>query len=392
MFKKAVAVLFGGISPEHEVSIITGIQVMNALDKSKYDVIPVYVTKDGRWILGDESFLNPVTFKSLDTNLIRELVSFSTDPTHRGLKLESSNHLFIKKLISKKVDVAFVAFHGKYGEGGSVQGLLELADIPYTGCDVQASAIGMDKIVSKNIARGIGIPVLKDVWILKQNWLMDKNNTMSKIKNLLKFPVFVKPARLGSSIGISKVSNNKELKEALDVAFFYDSKVLVEESLENAVEINISILGNNPYQVSVCEMPVSSGGVLTFNDKYLSNKGQSKGMASTKRIVPAPIKKMTKEKIEKYARLFFGEIGGEGIARVDFLISKDEKNIYLNEVNTIPGSLAFYLWKESGTPFNKLVEALIGLGLERHEQKKKLITAFSSNILAGFNESKGVKG
>jgi len=206
------------------------------------------------------------------------------------------------------------------------------------------------------------------------------------------FPVFVKPAHLGSSIGITKARDIKELEDALDVAFFYDTKVVVEKSLENAKEVNISILGNNPYEVSVCEMPVSSGDVLSFEDKYITKGKASKGMASAQRLIPAPIKKETAKKIEDYANKFFAEIGGQGIARIDFLVSHDEKEIYFNEINTMPGSVAFYLWKEKGITFDKLVQKLIDLGMKRSEEKKKLITTFKSNILSGFSSTKGIKG
>lgn len=391
MKKIKVAVLFGGLSPEHEVSIITGVQVMNALDGSRYDVLPVYVTKDGRWILGDKSFLKVDTFKNIDRISNKKSFFFSPDPTLKGLIPESIGFPFIKTLQVKMVDIVFLAFHGRYGEDGAVQGLLELSGIPYTGCDVETSAIGMDKVVSKIVARGVGIPVLDDIWLNKQDWMSGKNQILSKICAELKFPVFVKPARLGSSIAITKAHNRKELIDGLDVAFFYDSKVLIERSLEDAKEINISVLGNNDYQTSVCEMPKSSGEVLTFGDKYISEKSRSKGMVSAKRVVPAQIKIATRNKIEEYSKRFFAAVGGQGISRVDFLVSRDETKIYFNEINTLPGSVAFYLWEKTNLTFNKLLDRLIQLGFERDVEKKKLITTFSSNILAGFGGTKNAK-
>lgn len=391
MAKKRIAVLFGGRSPEHEISILTGIQIMNALDKDEYSVVPVYVTKDGRWIRGDETFLNPVTFKNLDlvTEKKKSLI-MSSDPNIKGLIEEPRSMSINNAFKSEIIDIVFPAFHGRYGEDGAVQGLLELSNIPYVGCDVQTSAIGMDKIVSKRVATSIGIPVLKDVWININSW-KDKGPQLDIIENILKFPVFVKPARLGSSIGINKSKNRKELEDALDIAFFYDTKVMIEESLEDAHEVNISILGNDPYEVSVCEMPVSSSDILSFEDKYISKKGASKGMASAQRLIPAPIKDITRNKIEEYAKKFFSEIGGQGIARIDFLITKDEKQIYLNEINTLPGSVAFYLWKENGVSFPQLVEKMINLGLQRFDEKKMLISTFKSNVLSGFSGTKGIK-
>lgn len=392
MTRIKVAVLFGGKSPEHEVSIITGIQIMNALDKNKYQVAPIYVSKDGRWIRGDETFLNPVTFKNLDEIAKKnKMVILSPDPNLSGFIEEPHGIGFNNSFKLEKIDIIFPAFHGRYGEDGAVQGLLELSNLPYVGCDVQASAIGMDKAVSKRVAKSIGVPVLNDCWLTIHNWKKNKKESLNKVKKSIKFPVFVKPARLGSSIGINKAKNLKGLENALDVAFFYDTKVMIEESLENAREVNISILGNNPYDVSVCEMPVSTGEILTFQDKYISKKGASKGMATAKRIIPAPIKDITKNKIEKYVKDFFAEIGGQGIARVDFLISKDETKIYLNEINTLPGSIAFYLWKENNVNFAELVDKMVNLGFEKFNDKSKLITTFKSNILSGFGGAKGIK-
>lgn len=392
MTKIKVAVLFGGKSPEHEVSIITGIQIMNALDKNKYQVVPIYVSKDGRWIKGDETFLNPVTFKNLESvSKNNKMVILSPDPNLSGFIEEPHGIGFSNSFKLEKIDIFFPAFHGRYGEDGAVQGLLELSNLPYVGCDVQASAIGMDKVVSKRVAKSIGVPVLNDCWLTISNWKKNKQESLNKVKKSIKFPVFVKPARLGSSIGINKAKNLKELENALDVAFFYDTKVMIEESLENAREVNISILGNNPYDVSVCEMPVSTGEILTFQDKYISKKGASKGMATAKRIIPAPIKNSTKNNIEKYVKDFFAEIGGQGIARTDFLISKDETKIYLNEINTLPGSIAFYLWKENNVNFAELVNKMVNLGFEKFKDKSKLITTFKSNILSGFGGAKGIK-
>lgn len=391
--KIKIAVLFGGRSPEHEVSIITGIQIMNALDINKYDVLPVYVTKEGRWILGDASFFLPGTFKDLNKAISKKKeIIISSDPNKSGLISEPQGIGLSKSFNSEKVDIVFPAFHGRYGEDGSVQGLLELSDLPYVGCDVQTSAIGMDKGVSKRVAESVGVPVLPDVWLTTDDWKNSKETMLNNIVKKIKFPVYVKPVHLGSSIGITKAHNLKELDNALDVAFFYDIKVMVEQSLEGAHEVNISIMGNNPYEVSVCEMPVSSGEVLTFEDKYITKGQASKGMASAKRLIPAPIKDDTRKKIEEYVKIFFAEIGGQGLARCDFLVSKDESKIYLNEINTLPGSIAFYLWKENGISFDMLVDRLVSLGFTRAEEKKKLITTFKSNILSGFSGTKGVKG
>lgn len=384
MNKSTIAVLFGGVSTEHEVSIISAIQVMNALDKNKYDVIPLYITKKGEWIKGDESFLDPSTFKDLEKAVRGKKACFiSPDSSMNCLIDKPEGFTLMKAFIKEEIDIAFPIFHGRLGEDGSIQGLLEVAGIPYVGCAVTASAIGMDKMISKRIAQSINIPVLPGNWVSKEN----RKNAMGG----LKFPVYIKPVHMGSSIGVKRAINRKELDEALDVGFFYDDKVLVEQGLRSAKEVNISLVGNNPYEVSPTEMPVATSEILSFKDKYLSEGGKSRGMASLKRIIPAAIKKETNAKIEEYATKFFAEIGGEGIVRMDFLLTKDEKKIYLNEINTMPGSLAFYLWKEKGINFSNLLDKLIKLGLKRAERKQKLNTTFESNILENFGGSKGSK-
>ncbi len=382
--KKQVVVLFGGVSTEHEVSIISGIQVLNALDKDKYDVIPVYITKEGRWVKGDERFFDVSIFRNFDRSIKNKDYAFITPDTAINYLVEPpSTYTFFKPLVKEEIDVVFPVFHGRFGEDGSIQGLLEVSNLAYVGCGVTASGIGMDKMLSKRVAQAIDIPVLPG------NWVSDSERKMAM--DGLKYPVYVKPVHLGSSIGIKRVENKKELDEALNIAFFYDNKVLVEQGVSSAKEVNISLLGNNPYEVSPTEMPIASSEVLSFKDKYLSEKGKSQGMASLKRIIPAPIKSSTDKKIEEYAIKFFSEIGGEGIVRMDFLLSKDEKEVYLNEINTMPGSLSFYLWKEKGISFTKLLDKLIDLAIEKKAKKEKLNATFESNILENFNGSKGSK-
>ena len=381
---KSVTVLFGGVSTEHEVSIISGIQVLNALDKSKYNVIPLYITKRGEWIKGDESFFKPETFRDLEKAVAGKKYCFvSPDSSINCLIEKPSGFSFMNSFMKEAIDIMFPVFHGRLGEDGSIQGLFEMANVPYVGCGVTAAAIGMDKMISKRIAEAINVPVLGGNCVTEN----DRTNAMDG----LKYPVYIKPVHLGSSIGVKKAGNKKELDEALDVAFFYDHKVLVEQGVTDAKEVNVSLIGNNPYEVSPMEMPVATSDVLSFKDKYLAEGGKSRGMASLKRIIPAPIRKETEKMIEKYAKRFFAEIGGEGIVRMDFLLSMDENKIYLNEINTMPGSLSFYLWKEKSLTFSKLLDKLIDLGFERHKRKEKLNTTFESNILEGFNGAKGAK-
>lgn len=392
MAKINVAVFFGGRAPEHEISIISGIQVLNSLDRQKYNVLPVYVSKNGDWILGDQSFYKVDTFKNFEDVLRMGRSVYLAPIPGMGYLVETKKRNVLSKNPEKFIiDVAFPVFHGKYGEDGAFQGIFEILNIPYVGSDVVASSAGMDKIITKKIAAGLGIPTPFGNWTNKTFWINNSKQVLSQLMEGVNFPVYVKPARLGSSIGIAKVDNIKRLIEAIDVAFFYDSRVIVEEAVENSKEINISLLGRNPYKFSVCEQPVSPGDLLSFSDKYQSSGGNSKGMASLKRIVPAKIRKETEAKIRMYAEKFFAAIGGEGVVRIDFLVTKDEKKIYFGEANTIPGSLAFYLWKEKAVEFNKLVDDLIGQALERQKEKDGLTTVFESNVLEGFRGAKASK-
>jgi len=390
MNKLKLAVLFGGRSPEHEVSIISALQVLNALDQSKYDLLPVYISKDGKWILGDETFLKPETFRDLKKITSRNTRMVLSPETEDGGLVEINHRLILlRRLKKEKVDLFIPVFHGRFGEDGSIQGLFELAGAAYAGCGLLSSAIGIDKIASKLIAKSLNIPTSKGILVTEIDWRKQKSRLTEKLSDNLNFPLYVKPARLGSTIGVSRVESKKGLTEALEVAFFYDTRVLVEEGLKNAREINISLMGNNPYRFSVCEEPVTGKELLSFEDKYLSGSESNKGMAGAKRKIPALIKKTTERKIKDYAKEFFTHIDGKGIARLDFLISKDEKTILFNEINTMPGSLAFYLWAESGINFSRMLDQLIKLALENKQEKDKLTTVFKSNILANF---KGIKG
>jgi len=366
MTKRNVVVVFGGRSTEHEVSIITALQVMHHLDKSKYNILPIYISKSSQWVLGNEDFLDPKLYKDLGL-LVQSYPE--TTLTHKTIAKAG----LTLSLPLPKIDVVFPVFHGTFGEDGTIQGLLEMANLPYVGCSVLASAVGMDKLMQKMVFAAAGIPVLQ-----------------SLISNF-QFPVFVKPANGGSSIGITKVKNAKELKDAIEVAKCYDRRVVVEESAEGFKEINISVLGNSGSDLitSVCEQPIASTDILTYQDKYQAG---TKGMASAKRLIPAPIKSTTAAKIAEYAKTAFAAIDGSGLARVDFLVSPDEKTIYINEINTIPGSLAFYLWEASGLKFPQLLDELIRLALEKHATRSRLVHTFSTNILANLgNTLKGGK-
>lgn len=379
-----IMVVFGGVSPEHEVAIITAVQAMNALKKEGFDVLPIYISKDGNWYKGDNRFLDFNFYKNLD-KVVTSGKSFVL-PANRNTHPLIKNWLGFSP-VEEEVDVVFPIFHGQNGEDGTIQGLLELSNLPYVGGGVLTGSAGMDKFVTKRIAEGIGVNVVKDFLLTRGTF--DKKDAMASAKKL-GFPLYVKPANLGSSIGITRVSKTDKFIDAVEVAFCYDDRVLVEEAINLEREINISVMGNNPYEVSVTEQPIAKGETLSFEDKYLANSKKEKGMASLKRIIPAPISKTDEGLVQDYARKIFGAINGKGLARVDFMMDKKGK-IYFNEINTIPGSLAFYLWDKSGYTFDKLVTKLVGLALESWQSKQSKTTVFESNILAGLGKL-GTKG
>lgn len=383
---KTVLVLYGGVSTEHEVAIITALQVMNALKEGGYRVIPGYVSKQGRWFFGDERFLKPEFYKSLESvenNGVEETLT-----PDRGIVAVKKTFMGYKKP-EEKIDVIFPVFHGRNGEDGSMAGFLNLLNLPYVGCQVGAGAVAMDKYMSKVIAKNLGIETAKDVLVQKGVWQKSKKKIMAEIKDL-GLPLFVKPNSLGSSIGISKVKKWEELEDAIEVGLAYDQRVLVEAGIEDPKEVNISIMGNGPYEVSITEQPVAKGEILSFEDKYVAENKKTEGMASADRYMPAKVDAKIIKEVEESAKKFFEAIGGKGIARIDFMVDKNNR-VYFNEINPMPGSIAFYLWEKSGLSIADLVKKLVNLAIEDWSEKQKLVTMFESNILAGY-ASRGVKG
>ncbi len=371
-------VVYGGVAPEHEVAVITALQVMNALRDSGFNVMPVYINKEGNWFLGGEEYMKPDVYKDLvKTERLGKRVIFSAEHDF-GLLSKGFLGFFPNEV---QPEVIFPVVHGKNGEDGTLQGLFELANIPYVGCGVTASAVKIDKFVAKKVAASLGIKVIKDV-------LVNKGETPDLTG--IKFPVFVKPIGLGSSIGLTKVEKKADLADALEVAFCYDNRVMIEEAVEDPKEVNISIIGNDPYELSVTEQPVASGEVLSFDDKYTGEAGKSRGMASARRYIPAKVDQEIIKEVEENALKFFRCIGGKGIARVDFMVDK-KGTVYFNEINTMPGSLAFYLWEKTHLPFPKLVSRLVELAVSDWEAKQGLIRSFESNILSSF-ATRGLKG
>lgn len=389
--KLNLAVIFGSKSPEHEVSVITGLQILENADKEKYNLIPIYIDKTGKWFSG-QALLDINNFKNVAT-LHKKITEQYINPGSNSQLIPISALSFAKKRI--KIDVAFPAIHGSFGEDGTLQGLLEMANIPYVGAGVTSSGIGMDKILQKDALKSNGIPVVNYVWFTRNEWIDDRNLVIKKVENSLKYPVFIKPANLGSSIGINKAKNRDDLTSAIELAVTFDRRIIVEQGLEDIIEINCSVLGFDTVVASVCEQPVSTGEVLSYEDKYMrgsKNSTQKKGMASLSRIIPAPIsEKLTKE-IQETAKKVFKTLDAAGVARIDFLLNPKTGKFFVCEINTLPGSISFYLWEKSGYPFPKLIDKLVELALERFSDRKKNNYSFNSNLLENFGSgSKGTK-
>lgn len=387
--KKRVGIIFGSRSTEHEISIITGLQVFNNIDREKFDPAVIYVSKSGEWYANNPLLEKIETYRDLNSISKKLARTFlPPDTSFNGLVQDPRKYSFLKKFQALKLDIVFPCFHGTYGEDGVAMGLFEMAAMPYVGCGVLASAVSMDKIMTRSILKQNNIPVTKAYDFLKEDWENKKSVIVSNIEKKMKYPVFVKPANGGSSIGVRKANKNKELIDAVDVAKFYDRRILVEEGVVNPKEVNISVLGYKTARFSEIEMPIANDTVLSYEDKYKSGQGKSSGMAGLKRLIPAPVKPATKKIIENLAVKTFGALDCSGVVRIDFLLSQDEKRIFLNEVNPLPGSISFYLWEPKGLKISALITKLIELGFERYEDRNKNITTFSTNVLEGFSGTK----
>jgi len=385
MKKIKVAVLFGSRSVEHEVSVVTAMQIFANINRSKYDVIPIYVDKNGAWRLGP-GLDKLESFKNLELVKKNKLVEFKMPDQIDTLEISPVASGFLGPK-PQKIDIIIPAVHGTYGEDGTLQGLLEMAGIPYTGCGVGASALGMDKVAQKAVYEKEEIPVVKYLWFYDWEWENNKKDLTVKVEKTLGYPVCVKPANLGSSVGINIAKNRKNFEWAVSVAKKFDEKILIEEGLVDLDEINVSVMGNEKLEVSVCEQPVKNSNVLSYEDKYLKG-GKTKGMASLSRLVPAPISPRLTKIIQDYALRAFRALGCSGLSRIDFLVDIKKEKAYINEINTLPGSLSFYLWEKSGYSFPKLIDKLIKLGLGRFERKKNKIYSIDSKLLLGTGGSK----
>ena len=394
--KIRVAVLFGGESVEHEVSIISASQAMNALNPEKYEVVPVYISKDRDFYSGPE-LRNVQTFTDMNT-LKKNVPLVHLVKKDGKVVVEPLKKSFFKKSEEVVIDLAIPVMHGTNGEDGSIQGLLEMLKLPYAGCDVIAAGCGQDKSVMKHMLENSGLPLCPWIWIYGCDYDENKAEIKAKVAEL-GYPVVLKPACLGSSVGIVIAHSEDELDAAVEEAGQYDEKIVIEQMVQNLREINCSVLGDHfECRPSVLEEVTKGAEILDFKDKYLGSgktKGaKSQGMASASRIVPAPISEEMTQEIQSLAVKTFKVLGSSGVCRIDFMINDATGQVYVNEINTIPGSLAFYLWKEAGMSFTELMDALVKQAIDRQRRREKRITSFDSNILSNFSAStaKGVKG
>lgn len=414
-----VGVMFGGKSVEHEISIISAIQAIGSMNTEKYDVIPIYITKN------NEFYVGPSVGEIENYRNIPQLLKDST----RVILVNDGGLVKLIRYPAKRfgssyvdyIDVAFPIVHGTNVEDGTLQGFLTMLDIPYVGCDVVSSAVGMDKYVMKTVLKDNNIPVLDCLCFNAKEYDRGNDEVVDAIEKRIGFPVIVKPVNLGSSIGISKADSREKLYESLDMAFCYADKVLVERAVQNLKEINCSVCGDYEHaEPSECEEPVNSDEILSFADKYLGNGssggakggklggktggklggkfsgaktgGSKSGMASLKRKIPADITDEQKATIQKYAVDAFKCLGCSGVSRIDFMMDTKSGEIFLNEINTIPGSLSFYLWEPVGVAYSKLLDKMISLALKREREQEGITYAFESNVLEGVSLGGGAKG
>ena len=390
MNKLNIAVIFGSRSCEHDVSIISALQLIEAAKTAGFTVTPVYISREGLWYTG-EALTSIETFREFNPmgkGITRVNLDVSANAGDLWAWPPQRAGLFAKVPAPiAHIDAAIPVLHGLHGEDGTVQGLLEMANIPYASSGVLGSAVGMDKIAMKQMLRGAGFPVLDFVWFTRDQLKNEREAIVERIEREIKYPAFVKPAALGSSIGVSKAANREELEKAIDLAASYDRRILVEVGINNPVEINCAALGyGEEVRTSVCEMPVPSTGdkFLNFFEKYLRNAGtkgeSSRGMKSLSRVVPAPIGEELTERIQRMTREIFKLLDCRGTVRIDFILDENDV-LYVNEPNTIPGSLAFYLWQECGVSFAQLVEIMVEDALRAHADKNTNVFAFDSTIL-----------
>jgi len=397
MAKLRVGLFFGGRSTEHEVSVVSGIQAYEQFDKEKYEIIPIYVSKEGQFYTNPK-FLDLKNYKDLDQLLLSSTKITLSNKGNQG------GYWQIKTFPKfTPIEVAFPLFHGSFGEDGCIQGLFEMYKIPYVGLSVMGSAVSMDKVATKWLFKSLGIPSANFTYVNRASWNEDSKKSLREIKNVVGYPMFVKPVTIGSSIGVNKAIDDDSLSFAIEVASTYSEKIMIEDAFEDVIEVNCSAMGDSEMTfTSVCEMPLPSSEVLSFADKYMKGGGKgnkSSGMASLSRVIPAPIPQQLAREIQLATSWVFQSLDGFGVIRVDFFVDQKKNKFWINEVNPIPGSLSFYLWDKTPDPFKptsdetlrypKLLDKLIEFALKREEKRKKTQYVFNSGLLGQMAISGG---
>ena len=394
--KIKLGVFFGGKTVEHEISIITANQAINSLNKEKYEIIPVYISKSGKMYTGEKLF-DLKEYRDLD-KLIKsceEIVCVNNGNKVNVLRV--NNKLFSNNVINT-LEIAFPIMHGTNGEDGSIQGYLEILGIPYIGPDVLASSIGMDKIMMRRILKEQNIPSLDYVAFYSLEYIKNEEKFIKEIEEKLTYPVIVKAGNLGSSVGIKKAKNTEDLRDAIEFAMEFSDRIMVENAITKLKEVNCSVMGDMIEAIaSICEEPIGSDEILSYTDKYVGNsktKGGSKsqGMATLQRKVPAEITEEQAKKIQEIAVKTFKLLGCNGVSRIDFMIDLNDNSVYVNEINTIPGALSYYLWEATGKTFEKELDELVELAFKRNRERQNRTYSYDQNILALGNGTKGAKG
>lgn len=381
--KTVVGVFFGGRSTEHEISVISANQAMAAMNPEKYEIVPIYVSKEGRWYTGRE--LTTLSNYRHPEELLKKCTEVYMRPVYGDFNLYSVKKPMFGKDVVATLDVVIPVFHGTNVEDGKFEGVLETIGIPYAGCNTLASANGMDKITMKMILRADGIPVVDYVWMTDRQWTADRDAMIRKVEDTLGYPVIVKPADLGSSIGIGVAHDREQLISRLDDAARFSRRLIVEHMVTALREINCSVLGDvDEYETSVLEEPIKAEEILSYGDKYMGG-----GMHAAQKRIPAELPDDQAAECRRLAGETFRVLSCHGVSRVDLIIDDDLGKVYVNEINTIPGSLSYYLWEAAGLPFDQLMDRLVKLALKRRRDEQGKTTSFSQNIFAMGGGMKG---
>lgn len=390
--KTNIGVFFGGRSTEHEISVISASQAMSAINRDRYEVTPIYISKKGKWYTGD-ALLDIANYRDTD-KLLAQCEEVYMRPAFDDYNLYRDKKSLFGSNIVTKLDVVIPVLHGSNGEDGIFEGVLETIGIPFAGCDTLSSANGMDKITMKMILQANDIPVVDYVWFTDKQWFSQRDQLIDKIEKKIGYPVIVKPANLGSSVGIGRAANREQLIDRINDAEKYSTRIIVEDMVEQLQEINCSVIGDcDEYQTSVLEEPIKSGEILSYQDKYMGGSKGAKGMQASQKRIPAELPDNETRRIQYLAGETFRVLGCHGVSRVDVIVDRASRDIYVNEINTIPGSLSFYLWEATGLTFTKLMDRLVALAIKRKREKALKTVSYDQNIFAmGGGVKGGIKG